>query len=80
VGYLLASNVPIRQLIYNLRMMAEAPKCPVHQVDMRLTARELPKEQVYFLCPKWGCIQRYRERDGHFTTAKLLDSTAKGPS
>jgi len=48
--------------------MAVAPKCPVHQVEMKLTTRELPKGQVYYLCPKWGCVHRFRERDGHFTT------------
>jgi hypothetical protein len=51
--------------------MAVALKCPVHGVEMRLTKRELPKEHMYYLCPKWGCVQRYREQEGYFTTAKL---------
>ena len=51
--------------------MTHVPKCPVHQVEMKLTTRKLPKEQAYFLCPKWSCVQRYREREGHFTTGNL---------
>jgi len=47
------------------------PKCPVHKTEMSETERRLPKEQMYFLCPMWGCVQRYREQDGHFTTASL---------
>ena len=46
--------------------------CPVHNVEMRLTSRdELADDQKYYLCPKWGCVQRYRERDGYFTTLQL---------
>ena len=51
--------------------MAWTPKCPIHKIGMKLTTRKLPKEQIYHLCPRWGCAQRYRERDGYFTTAYL---------
>ena len=51
--------------------MAPAPQCPVHRVEMKLTMRKLPEDQKYYLCLKWGCVHRYRERDGYFTTAYL---------
>jgi len=38
---------------------------------MKLTMRRLPEEHKYYLCLKWGCVQRYREREGYFTTANL---------
>jgi hypothetical protein len=48
--------------------------CPVHKIEMRLTSREeLPAKLQYYLCPKWGCVQRYRERDGYFTTLQLVE-------
>jgi len=43
--------------------MAWTPKCPIHRVEMKLTTRKLPKEQLYQLCPRWGCVQHYREGD-----------------
>jgi hypothetical protein len=51
--------------------MAWTPKCPEHKIEMQLTTRKLPKEQIYHLCPRWGCVHRYREGEGFFTTGKL---------
>jgi len=49
--------------------MAWTTKCPVHKIDMQLTARQLPEDEMYYFCPKWGCIQRYLDaRD----TSRLL--------
>jgi hypothetical protein len=58
--------------------MTHVPKCPVHQVEMKLTMRKLPEDQKYYLCLKWGCVHRYRERDGYFTTAYLSNLFRSG--
>ena len=45
---------------------------------MKLTMRKLPEDQKYYLCLKWGCVHRYRERDGYFTTAYLSNLFRSG--
>ena len=42
------------------------PICPIHRQHMRPPERkEAAKDTFYYLCPKWGCTQRWRESTAH---------------